>query len=161
MPRTEEECEELAIADHAAVVGRLLLVWFMTGYDDSGEGSDDAVDWNAYHVQPAIVRVNPYDDPRHGLFHWVDEWLDPYWDIDVIKRPDDMPDLRSCFMFGHSYNRCDEPDEPTSLVVLPDDRPELLALVDNKDTPYSVVMDWIKENGLWDVTPLRKRKKAK
>lgn len=95
--------ENRVLADYRAVAGKVLMASVVSGYlgdtDDSGCFKFDP---------PLAVRVDAGMDaqPQHGLFHWNDEWLDPYWDVTIIGTHPDLPPegLRSAWIDGTSYN---------------------------------------------------------
>jgi len=141
--RTEDDCEGLAFLDHERVMGRLLLVWHFTAFVGD---TDDQAEWDG--SLPMAVRVDGPSRPEDGLLHWSDgNWLDPYWDIDVVTP--DHPELdfepRSAFMFGNSYG-LDGEEEPTKFVLLPED-PVLEQLA--FEGPYGVFLDYLEDHGIW------------
>jgi len=90
--------EEKALADFAAVKGKLVRISWIYGYmgDDGWEGPADG------GLFGVIVRV--LDTPENELRRWRDDWLDPIYDVEVIV-PGDLPeDLRSCWIHGKSCN---------------------------------------------------------
>ena len=99
---TAMKLEEKVIAEHAAAVGKVLLAHCVTGYIGD---TDEQID--AWFDPPIRVRVEPML-PEQGLLNWTDEeWLDPYWDVEVIDttHPNLPPvGLRSCWVYGTSYN---------------------------------------------------------
>lgn len=108
--KTAEELVAQAREDHAAVNGRIIFVRDFTTFidDDSfdvicelAEDLDAGDSWIACRVLPATV--------AHDLEHWVDEWLDPYWDVQILdlthpSLPADFDPERWSWAFGPSYN---------------------------------------------------------
>jgi hypothetical protein len=96
------EYERRAVADYAAVAGRVLMVDYLMGYI----GNTDE-QWEGYFDPPIAFRVDKACIPEQGLYHWCDEHLDPYWDGSVVDvNCPQLPEggLRSCWMYGVSYN---------------------------------------------------------
>ena len=91
-----EELEEQARKDHAEHVGKVLTVKNIQGYigDESGDFCCNP---------PAKVRVLPCAHPE-DLEHWVDEWLDPYWDVELVEPHPQLEGARSFWIYGISYN---------------------------------------------------------
>jgi hypothetical protein len=99
-PVAEELYENIACQDHRDAVGSVILVDYLTAYRGDTDNQD------AYHFDPPLaVRVLPAEPG--DLAHWVDEWLDPYWDVEVVDRshPQLPPEgLRGAYVYGTSYN---------------------------------------------------------
>jgi len=94
--RKMEEIRREVLADYEAVKWRILLVRELTGYVD-----DDSVDFTLH--TPARVRV--MDTSEEELLHRVDDWIDPYWNLDLLKLHPEIPGTAtSLYMFGTSYN---------------------------------------------------------
>lgn len=99
---TRDELEAWAVEDYEQVVGKTIWVAEFSAYVN-----DVSVDFNL--EQPLKVKVQK--TPRMDLFHWVDEWLDPYWEIEILEIPEAMYELhpklreaRAPWMFGDSYS---------------------------------------------------------
>jgi hypothetical protein len=95
-PANDALYESISIADHTARVGKTVLTWKLNGYRDY-----DSVhfDFDA----PVLVRVLPTD--KGSLTHWNDEWLDPYWEVEVIGEiPEEARGCSSYYLYGLSYN---------------------------------------------------------
>jgi hypothetical protein len=94
----QEGLEARAKADHAAHAGQIILATVVTGYNEH----DDSVE--VFCDPPARVRVCKAvreDD----LCHWNDhEWLDPYWDVDLVEPHPALAGIRSMWVFGQSYS---------------------------------------------------------
>lgn len=98
---TVDAAEERALADYRKVAGRLLRVAYVSGY--IGDTDDQ---WDGYPAGPILVRVRRHQDTSHNgcILRWADgEWIDPYWDVDVLPGQLDV-DLRSAWTDGTSYN---------------------------------------------------------
>lgn len=82
--------------DFDAHKGRILLVNVVTGYNSA----DDSVDilLNPPARMRVCLKINNED-----LQHWVDNWLDPYWDVDLIGEHPALADIRSMWVYGPSY----------------------------------------------------------
>src|SRR5437879_1356733 len=92
-----EAVEAHALAFHLAHVGRLLEVGYLCGYTEDDDSEDVACS--------AIVRVSPVDGNTHqDICHWNDEWLDPYWDVELISGDERAKSLRSIWIDGPSVN---------------------------------------------------------
>lgn len=82
--------------DYKAVKGRVILVSELYGYIN-----DDSRD---FVVTPrAKVRVvNTSDD---SLFHQNEkDWIDPYWELELVEPHRELNEARSLWMYGTSYN---------------------------------------------------------
>ena len=91
--------EQLALQDHARHVGKVVMVRELTAYPGTSDDSQDFV-----FDPPLAVRVLPSSSKE--VIHWVDEWLDPYWDVEIVDTAHpNLPDgLEHPWMFGISYN---------------------------------------------------------
>ena len=87
---------EKAEQDHREHVGKILEVKHVQGYVN-----DDSVEANCN--PPAKVRVLPCTHPE-DLKHQVDEWLDPYWDVELVEPHPELEGVRSLWIYGISYN---------------------------------------------------------
>lgn len=96
-PAIRETLEELAVRFHAQHVGHLIRAAYLCGYDKH----DDSVDYACN--PPVVVRVLPMR-PHEGILHWNDEWLDPYWDVEVVSGEGRALTLRSTWIDGPSIN---------------------------------------------------------
>jgi hypothetical protein len=82
--------------DFKAIQGRAILVSELTGYI-----GDDYVDF--FLSTPATVRVDATAEDE--LFHQVDrDWIDPYWNLELLEPHPELEGARSLWMFGTSYN---------------------------------------------------------
>ena len=96
---TKTQAIEWALDDYRRVAGRVLQARSITGYID-----DNSVDIDVPHDQPPLrVLVLPMD--QSGILHWNDEWLDPYWDVDLVEPHPSIPEgFRTGWLHGTSYN---------------------------------------------------------
>lgn len=91
------EFEARARVDYSRHLGRELLVQVVYGYR-----GDDSVDCFPVRGGELRVRVAPTSDG--DLCHWNDEWLDPYWNVEVLSTEDPgVAGARSFWIFGPSY----------------------------------------------------------
>lgn len=98
MPQIEmavrEQLEQRALAAFREYEGRLVEVGYLCGYNQHDDSEDVACD------PPIIVRIDRTNE--QSVLHWNDEWLDPYWDVTVVRG--DARGLRSCWIDGPSVN---------------------------------------------------------
>jgi hypothetical protein len=87
------EAERRAIDDYKAVLGTIIEVADITGYNER----DDSIDVYG----PFKVRVDTTDEP--SVLHWNDEHLDPYWDVTPVGEYAELAGMRSFWVHGHSY----------------------------------------------------------
>ena len=90
-----EDLEAKVLADHETFKGKVILAKVVSGY--RGEDSVEV-----YVDPPVRCRVEPM--AKNDICHWNDEWLDPYWDIEVLEDRPELRGLRSTWTFGRSYN---------------------------------------------------------
>jgi len=86
--------EDAARTDYQRALGTVIEVTWVYGYtnDDSVEIQCDP---------PAKVRV--LETPDEDLRHWVDEWLDPFWNIELSEpHPAIGANVRGLWTFGHT-----------------------------------------------------------
>ena len=108
-PELITKMEHLAMLEHASMVGRILRVQWVTGY--VGERAADFTG-----VKPMRVRVLPMR--RENLLHWNWDFLDPYWDVELVgKHPGVPSEARNFWIHGPSYHQGVR--EPTYFVVEP------------------------------------------
>lgn len=88
------KAEALAEADYQKVLGKTITIQMLSGYNES----DDSVDLDGVEIQ-AVVHPTQSDD----LAHWVDEYLDPYWNVEPVAGTPGIEGLRSFWTFGPSY----------------------------------------------------------
>jgi hypothetical protein len=92
---SREFVHKLVLRDFDEIKGRVLLVSHLTGYK-----GDDSIDIDL--TTPAKVRVSA--TPESDLFHQIDDWVDPYWNLELVEPHPELADVRSLWMFGHSYS---------------------------------------------------------
>ena len=96
---SDAEAEAVIRDEFAQVMGRVILVKDLEGYVGDAESQSLTL------TTPVAVRVTGPSKPQDGLYHYVDEWLDPYWDIKVLEPHPEIPEgFRSSYMYGHSIN---------------------------------------------------------
>lgn len=105
----ELQLEQLAASDFKAHAGKILLVRTVVGYNER----DDSVDILCDPPARMRVRATCCDD---DLRHWCGDWLDPYWDVDLIEPHPALTDIRSTWVFGPSYS-IDGKMEPSDWTV--------------------------------------------
>lgn len=88
-----QQAEALALADYQKAIGTALTVRMLTGYK-----GDDSYDFDSGEY---LVRVT--DTPEDDLNHWVDEYLDPYWNVEIVGNHPELEGYRSFWTFGPSY----------------------------------------------------------
>lgn len=90
------DLEQRALVDFKQHCGKILLAEIVTGYDARGNSLDIVCD------PPARVRV--YKTTSHeDLQHWNDNWLDPYWDLELVTPHPALDGISSLWTFGLSY----------------------------------------------------------
>lgn len=92
--RYGQDAEGKALADYRAALGTIITVKMITGYNDS----DDSID-----IDGIDARVRVVETPEDDLYHWVDEYLDPYWNVELVEPIAEVAGLRSLWTFGPSY----------------------------------------------------------
>lgn len=101
---TRAEIEAWAFGDYEEVLGKTIFVTFVTGYV-----GNDTVDFSL--KKPAKVKV--VKTSRESILHWNGEWLDPYWELELVEPHPELKEGRSFWMFGDSYS-LDGKYEPTA-----------------------------------------------
>jgi hypothetical protein len=93
-PMPLQAARAAAAADHARVVGTVIDTDWLIGY----VGNDSA----DFRCDPPVkVRVLPTS--AEDLAHQVDQWLDPYWDVELAEPVAWLEGVRSFWIFGPSY----------------------------------------------------------
>lgn len=92
---TREELEKWAIEDYEKILGATIFVSGVTGYVD-----DNTVDFDL--AKPAKMKV--VETSRDSILHWNSEWLDPYWELELVEPHPELQGIRSLWMFGDSYS---------------------------------------------------------
>jgi hypothetical protein len=92
---TRSELESWVIEDYQKILGETIFVSDLSGYVDGS-----TVDFDL--KKPAKVKV--VKTSRDSLLHWNDEWLDPYWELELLEPHSELKGARSLWMFGDSYS---------------------------------------------------------
>jgi hypothetical protein len=99
--KTEDEAEALALADFIRAEGRVFRAEWVSGYE-----GDDSRDY--YPEGGVLVRVRPRRRrpgwERDDIIRWMDEHLDPCWDVDIIEPGKLPPDACSFWVYAKSYH---------------------------------------------------------
>ena len=96
---TNREAEALVREEFAQVFGRVIYVDEMVGYY-----GDEQADLKL--KVPVAVKITGPLKPEHGLYNFVDDWVDPNWDFIFVDRnhPEVPDDFRAGYIAGHSVN---------------------------------------------------------
>lgn len=106
----QTQAETMTLAHFQQFVGKIVESNYLLGY----RGDDPA---ELYFDEPIKVRIVP-TDVNSGLLHWNCEWLDPYYDVELIEG--DIGELRSIYIDGPSINtKTDEVTWPGVTVPIP------------------------------------------
>jgi hypothetical protein len=105
--RTREDLEKWALEDYKKVVGKTFFVQEFSAYVNSEFMPYESVDFSLEEpVKAKVVGTSEAD-----VLHWNDEWLDPYWDLEILEIPAAMlaehpklAKMASVYMFGDSYS---------------------------------------------------------
>lgn len=99
---TKDQLKKWAIADYEEVLGKEIFVSEFSAYID-----ETSIDFNL----PVPVKAKVVKTPELDIIHLNSEWLDPYWNIQILKIPESVlvkyPELEkitSPWMFGDSYS---------------------------------------------------------
>jgi hypothetical protein len=88
------ELEAQALKDYHEAFGTIMTVRSLTGYQDDG----------SYDFDGPEYRVRVVDTPENDLYHWCDEYLDPYWNVELVEpMPDELKGYRNFWTYGQSY----------------------------------------------------------
>ena len=93
-------CELESTEEYYSLIDHVILTGYLSGYyDDTDE------EWCQQFVPPLAVRV--LHTQEADRLNWHEEFLDPYWDVDVVdlSHPQLPPvPVRGCWIDGTSYN---------------------------------------------------------
>lgn len=94
---TEDGLESLVLNDYNQILGKEILCTSVHCYVGV-----DCIEIS--FPQPLKFKVT--ETVESDLFHWNDEWIDPYWNVEPI---DNIPEVgeekpRSFWVYGVSYN---------------------------------------------------------
>ena len=93
---TRDVAEALVLQDYREHYGKLLRVSYLAGTDKNGDSIDKYVD--------GVLIVRLLDTNEDSVLHWNDEWLDPYWDVEVIQGAELVVGINNPWIDGPSYN---------------------------------------------------------
>jgi hypothetical protein len=98
-PQAREELglEALAMEEYERLLGKTVRVNQLLGYTNRDFSEEKSGDF--------VVRIDA--TPRSDVLRWVDDWLDPVYNVTVLEAnglPGRSP-LRSCWIYGKSYHR--------------------------------------------------------
>ena len=97
IPKAERErLELLALQQYMDAVDTVIEAECVIGYRDH-----DSVE--VYCWPPAKVRVVATTDIEHDIYHWNDNYLDPYWDVELVEPHPQLEGLRSLWIDGPSH----------------------------------------------------------
>lgn len=107
--KAEEEAETKALERYRSLVGKVVEIEWVQGYigDDSGDFKCDP---------PAKVKIVETD--KDSILHWNDEWLDPYYDVELVEPHPKLAEARSLWIYGESYNLISGEISPARMKVL-------------------------------------------
>lgn len=116
---TEKEVEEKCMEDYKEHEDKFLLATFIRCFID-----DNTQDF--YSSEPIRVRVIKHQK-QSDLINWIDNWCDPYWDVELAKDYfDEHPQLHmasSLYVDGISRNADGRVEAPKGWVLDPDQAP--------------------------------------
>lgn len=99
----KDDLEKQAIEDFEEIKGKAIWVEHICGY----QGDRDC---EIFLDNPALVRV--VDAPGEDLLHWLYGWLDPHWNLELLKPHPELEGVISLWMYGTSYSAAGEQPEP-------------------------------------------------
>lgn len=91
----ETRLERYAESDFKAHQGKVLLAHHVDGYTEHGDSVTVRCD------PPARIRVR--QTSKQDIYHWCDNWLDPYWDIEQVTPHPALAGIGSLWVYGPSY----------------------------------------------------------
>ena len=92
-----KKMEDAAWRDFADHRGRVLLATHVYGTDDHSNSVDLVFE------PPLYVRVDDVTPLGSDIGHWVDEWLDPYWNVTPLEPHESLTGIHSTWVYGISY----------------------------------------------------------
>lgn len=92
--------EQAALKDYERHLWRVVVVKAILGHRDN-ESVDISLE------RPALVRVLPTD--RESVIRWMDEWLDPVWDVELVESHPELAGLESPWVYATSYSIGEDP----------------------------------------------------
>lgn len=87
------DAQAQAMTDYRDAFGSIITVTILSGY----KGDD------SYEFDGQEFKVRVLETPEADLCHWVDEFLDPYWNVEPIGTYPALEGHRSFWTFGQSY----------------------------------------------------------
>ena len=92
---SSEEAVNNAMLDYKTFLGKPVMPTIISGYR-----GDDQID---VQVDGKVI-VKVVETSADDIAHWNDDFLDPYWNIEIIDDPQGLCEgLRSAWIFGRSY----------------------------------------------------------
>lgn len=89
----KQELEQAAVADYTRLLGKVVPVFHISGY--IGEDSTDL------SCSGVVVRILP--SPLEQVAgRWMDEWLDPIYEVELVERGNLPEGFRSPWIYGTS-----------------------------------------------------------
>lgn len=114
---TRETLENKALKDYESVSGKIIYPVWVTFSSEDEESND------FYVGGETPLRVIPNQSER-TILHWNNEWLDPYWDLELIGTIPELEHLKNPLFWTHgkSYHLPKKigrtPKEDTSIIYL-------------------------------------------
>jgi len=93
--RTREQIEAQAWDDYSLLLGDTILVTQIDSYRDN--------DHVVIDLDPP-VRCTVLPTPEADVVRWLDEWLDPYWNVQPLEQRPELAGTRGWWVYGPSYN---------------------------------------------------------
>lgn len=111
--------ERIALREYAQCEGKVVLVNWLSGYDESDCSRD------VYFGQPIRVRVDRHQ-PRDNILRWMDnEHLDPIWDVELSDNSEPvLAGMRSFWIYAASRSLSGK-IEPSDVVAVESPRARL------------------------------------
>jgi hypothetical protein len=127
------QAQAKAKADYDELIGKVILVGTIDGY--MNEIDQVVIDLDP----PAVMRIVPYDDvsrPSHVDGRWMDDVLDPVYDVELLEPHPQLEGVRSMWIYGRSWTEKAEPTGSIDHTVAPDDLQEAHAPVVDTTSPW-------------------------